>query len=351
MKHIITLLFAALLCISTLMAQVPQGISYQAIAFNTGGNPVVNGNVGVKVSILDNSINGTVVYAETHSKTTNAQGLFNLNIGQGNPTSGTFAGINWATNSKFLKVEIDPTGGTNYTTAGTNQLMSVPYALYSENTNSSNISGLSNVSSAKNGTMLVVYTSNNAYGFCLSSSGNPSWYSQSLSGTPIGAIATDSSIVVYTTASAYGFTRSSSGNPSWYSQSLSGTPTGITASGNTIVVYTTANAYGFTRSNSNNPSWYSESISGTPVGTTVNGKDCIVVYTTSNAYGFMTSSSGNPSWYSQSLSGTPVGGSASGNLIVVYTSANAYGFTRSSSGNPSWYSQSTSGTPLGIAPK
>jgi len=351
MKYFITLLLTATLFISTTIAQVPQGMSYQAIAFNSGGTPVVNGNVGVKISILDNSISGTVVYSETHTKTTNAQGLFNLNIGLGSPTIGTFSTINWATNSKFLKVDLDPNGGTNYTSVGTNQLMSVPYALYSENTNSGNISGLSNLSSTKNGTMLVVYTSSSAYGFCLSSSGIPSWYSQSLSGTPIGAIATDSSIVVYTSSSAYGFTRSSSGIPSWYSQSLSGTPTGITASGNTIVVYTTSSSYGFTRSSSGNPSWYSQSLSGTPIGTTVNGKDCIVVYTSSSAYGFMTSSSGNPSWYSQSLSGTPIGGSASGNLIVVYTSSSSYGFTRSSSGNPSWYSQSISGTPIGIAPK
>jgi hypothetical protein len=211
MKFFLSLLLASTLVISTATAQVPQGISYQAIAFNAGGAPVVNGNVGVKISILDNSISGTVVYSETHNKPTNAQGLFNLNIGQGSPTTGTFSTINWATNTKFLKVEIDPNGGTNYVNVGTNQLMSVPYALYSENTNSGNISGLSNLSSTKNGTMLVVYTSSNAYGFTVSSGGNPTWYSQSLSGTPIGAIATDSSIVVYTNSNAYGFTSSSGG--------------------------------------------------------------------------------------------------------------------------------------------
>jgi hypothetical protein len=351
MKYFISLLLGSTLIISTALAQVPQGISYQAIAFNSGGTPVANGNVGVKISILDNSISGTVVYSETHTKATNAQGLFNLNIGQGSPTIGSFSTINWSINSKFLKVELDPNGGTSYTTVGTNQLMSVPYSLYSENTNASNISGLSNLSSTKNGIMLVVYTSSNAYGFTLASNGNPNWYSQSLSGTPIGAISTDSSIVVYTSSNAYGFTLASNGNPSWYSQSLSGTPAGIAASGNTIVVYTSTNSYGFTRASNGNPSWYSQSLSGTPIGTTVNGKDCIVVYTSSNAFGFMTASNGNPSWYSQSLSGTPMGGSASGNLIVVYTSSNSYGFTRASNGNPNWYSQSLSGTPAGIVPE
>ncbi|TDP59303.1 hypothetical protein [Flavobacterium dankookense] len=110
-------------------AQVPQGISYQAIALNTSGNPVVSSNVRVKLSVLDNIATGTVLYSETHLKTTNPQGLFNLTIGQGTVVSGTFNTINWGTNSKFLKVEMDATGGTNYVAVGTTQLLSVPYAL------------------------------------------------------------------------------------------------------------------------------------------------------------------------------------------------------------------------------
>ncbi len=110
-------------------AQVPQGISYQAIALNSSGNPVVSSNVGIRLSILDNSATGTVLYTETHIKTTNPQGLFNLVIGQGTVTTGTFNTINWGTNSKFLKVEMDATGGTTYATVGTTQLLSVPYAL------------------------------------------------------------------------------------------------------------------------------------------------------------------------------------------------------------------------------
>ncbi len=71
-------------------AQVPQGISYQAIALNASGNPVVSSNIGIRLSILDNAATGTVLYTETHTKTTNAQGLFNLVIGQGTATTGTF---------------------------------------------------------------------------------------------------------------------------------------------------------------------------------------------------------------------------------------------------------------------
>jgi hypothetical protein len=127
MKKII--LLSALFISFLTFAQVPQGISYQAIALNGSGTPVVSSNVGLKLSILDSSASGTVLYSETQLKTTNAQGLFNLVIGQGTVVSGVFNTINWGTNSKFLKVEMDATGGTTYTTVGTTQLLSVPFAL------------------------------------------------------------------------------------------------------------------------------------------------------------------------------------------------------------------------------
>lgn len=123
------LLLSALFISILTFAQVPQGISYQAIALNGSGTPVVSSNVRVKLSILDASATGTVLYSETHLKTTNAQGLFNTVIGQGTLVSGAFNTINWGVNTKFLKVEMDATGGTAYVLVGTTQLLSVPYAL------------------------------------------------------------------------------------------------------------------------------------------------------------------------------------------------------------------------------
>ncbi|MBL7878853.1 MAG: hypothetical protein JNN23_03155 [Chryseobacterium gambrini] len=117
---------------SLVSAQVPQAFSYQTIAFNAAGTPIANGNVSLRISILDNAANGTVLYTETQNKTTNAKGLVNLNIGQGTATTGNFGAINWGTNAKFVKVEMDPAGGSNYTNVGVNQLMSVPYAQVSK---------------------------------------------------------------------------------------------------------------------------------------------------------------------------------------------------------------------------
>ncbi|WP_309641031.1 hypothetical protein [Flavobacterium sp.] len=135
MKNLNKLFFISMLLIfSNVIAQAPQKMSYQAIIRDNTGNLVVNQLIGMKVSILQGSISGTVSYSETHSATTNTNGLVTIEIGGGSPVTNTFAGIDWSTGSYFVKTQTDPTGGTSYTISGTSQLLSVPYALYAENT-------------------------------------------------------------------------------------------------------------------------------------------------------------------------------------------------------------------------
>ncbi|RYU96391.1 collagen-like protein, partial [Emticicia agri] len=126
-KNILLLLFIIPLM---LHAQAPPGIPYQAIARNGSGNVLVNQNISVRFSILTGGINGTIVYAETHTTTTNNLGLFTLTVGNGTAQTGTFGAINWSNGSKFLQVEIDPAAGNSYINLGASQMMSVPYALY-----------------------------------------------------------------------------------------------------------------------------------------------------------------------------------------------------------------------------
>jgi uncharacterized protein (TIGR02145 family) len=99
---------------------------------NASGVLVINQSVGIRISILQGSSTGAVVYKETYSPTpqTNANGLVSIEIGSGIPVTGTFSSLDWSTGSYFLKTETDPTGGTNYTIVGTSQLLSVPYSLY-----------------------------------------------------------------------------------------------------------------------------------------------------------------------------------------------------------------------------
>ena len=129
MKRILITLTLFFSVIAASFAQAPQKFSYQAVVRNES-NTLVRGTVGVRVSILQGGVNGPVVYQETHTTTTNINGLMTLEIGGGAVLSGDFASIDWADGPYFLKTETDPNGGTNYTIEGTQQLLSVPYALY-----------------------------------------------------------------------------------------------------------------------------------------------------------------------------------------------------------------------------
>ena len=127
----LSILFAILMIAAvSLFAQAPQKFSYQAVVRNANNQLVTSQAVGVRVSILQGSESGTVVYMETQTAVANANGLITLQIGDGTVMSGDFNSIDWASGPYFLKTESDPTGGTNYTIEGTQQLLSVPYALY-----------------------------------------------------------------------------------------------------------------------------------------------------------------------------------------------------------------------------
>ena len=137
MKKIFSFIFSIVLFF-TANAQSPNAINYQAVARNNSGTLLANQAVSLQISFLDLSPSGTVVYSERHNVSTNVLGLFTLQIGTGSIQSGNFSTINWGTGSKFIKIEMDAAGGTNYTNLGTSQIISVPYSLYS------NVAGLAN---------------------------------------------------------------------------------------------------------------------------------------------------------------------------------------------------------------
>lgn len=132
MKKIITLLLALVTAGAT-FAQAPQKMSYQAIVRNAANTLVTNSSVGMRISILQGTATGSVVYQETQTATTNTNGLVTISIGNGTVVSGNFSTITWGNNLYFVKTETDPTGGTSYTITGTTQIMSVPYALDAKN--------------------------------------------------------------------------------------------------------------------------------------------------------------------------------------------------------------------------
>lgn len=136
MKTSLSILITLCIALPSLFAQSPEAFNYQAIARDAGSTELVNQNIGIQFQLHQSTAVGTVVYSETHSPTTNAIGLFNLAVGNGAPTVGVFSDIDWSTGPFFLELGIEPTGGTSYVSIGTQQLLSVPYALHAKTADS-----------------------------------------------------------------------------------------------------------------------------------------------------------------------------------------------------------------------
>lgn len=101
------------LCATFLFAQAPEKFTYQAVVRNGSNALVSNTLVGVRVSVLQGGASGNAVYVETHTATTNTNGLLTLEIGVGTPIEGTFGTIDWSVGPYFIKMEIDLNGGTD----------------------------------------------------------------------------------------------------------------------------------------------------------------------------------------------------------------------------------------------
>jgi hypothetical protein len=135
MRYTFSILLLALSIM--LCAQAPALIPYQAIARDASGQPLANTNVNARFTIHDGSAAGVGVWQELQTVSTSELGLFTVQLGSSMPLSG----VNWADGSKFMQVEIDL--GSGFVDFGTQQMLSVPYALFagtaaSVNSNSGN---------------------------------------------------------------------------------------------------------------------------------------------------------------------------------------------------------------------
>lgn len=129
-------LFFCFLFTLTSMAQAPARMTFQAVVRDASNELVVSSPVGIRISILQGSENGSPVYVETHVPESNPLGLVSLEVGGGAAVLGSFEDIDWSLGPYFLRTESDATGGTDYTISGTQQLLSVPYALYATSSGS-----------------------------------------------------------------------------------------------------------------------------------------------------------------------------------------------------------------------
>ncbi len=130
-----------------------EGISFQGLARNAAGEVLVSQSISLRLSILLGSPSGSVAYTETRQTITNPQGIFAVVVGDGtaNSKTGNFSSIDWGTAAKFIKVEMDPNAGLNFTAMGTSKLQPVPFAFYAYGVDAENVQGIVPVGSGGTG--------------------------------------------------------------------------------------------------------------------------------------------------------------------------------------------------------
>jgi hypothetical protein len=143
MRKLHLLLLAFLLSSQFAFAQ-SSGVNFQGIARNASGEPLVNQKISLRFAVIQSTESGAVEYQETKEVTSNGQGMFSVVIGDGAflTKTGNFSDINWKVSPKFLKVELDPQGGTNFAVMGTSRLQAVPFAYYANGVDAENVQGV-----------------------------------------------------------------------------------------------------------------------------------------------------------------------------------------------------------------
>jgi surface protein len=131
-KYLISL--TLLLFSLSINAQAPQGFNYQATVRNASGDLIVNQNVSFSFNVIQGSQAADPTYSEDHTLLTDDLGQVSLVIGQGTPTTGVFSEIDWSIGNYYLAIELDT--GNGFDPMGTSQLLSVPYAMYSDSSGS-----------------------------------------------------------------------------------------------------------------------------------------------------------------------------------------------------------------------
>lgn len=124
-KNILLFLLSLIFAV---IANAQQGINYKAIINDANGKILANTAITVQFTILQNGT--TSVYSETHTPTTDANGIIIVDIGEGTVINGDFNAIDWGSDPHYLNTDIDK--GEGLVDMGTTEFKTVPYALHAK---------------------------------------------------------------------------------------------------------------------------------------------------------------------------------------------------------------------------
>lgn len=128
-KFLITIL--CLVAAATLFAQVPQSFSFQAVMRDNNNTLMTNQIVSAKFTITPNDNSDVITYCETHTLTTDSNGILRAEIGKGTSCGGHFDQIYWERGEYLLNCRFAFSAVPEDFITTSSQLISVPYALVS----------------------------------------------------------------------------------------------------------------------------------------------------------------------------------------------------------------------------
>lgn len=100
-------------------------INYQGVANDASGNAIANTAINLQIALKFGAETAIASYIENHIPTTDANGLFNIKIGNGTLVSGVYDSSEFGTDASYITVSL------NGAVVGTTELNAVPYALSS----------------------------------------------------------------------------------------------------------------------------------------------------------------------------------------------------------------------------
>lgn len=289
-------------------AQAPERMSFQAVVRDEANALVTNGTVSMRLSVLQGSESGTPLYVETHSTTTNTNGLATVQVGGGTIVSGTMAGIDWGSGPYFLKTETDPAGGGDFNVTGTSELLSVPYALYAANSEPGpagppGMPGVGGCDPNNRDSLIVLFNANTAYGFHQDHDGLGHWVLRTIGGTNHSAFSTKRFVVLANAANAYAFHLDNTGAGQWVQHTLGGTNHTAATTERVLVLFNANTAHAFHVDGAGAGTWTTQAIGGTGHSYITHG-DKIIIWNANNAWSFSVDTDGNGAWTTQALAGT-----------------------------------------------
>ncbi len=122
----IILLVTMLASAMTIAQELQKGyINYQGVARQADGTLMSGMSLTIDVKLKFGSSSAEAEYEESHSLTTDANGVFSLSIGDGSTISGDYGSLPWGNQAAFASISL------NGNEIGTTELMAVPHALSS----------------------------------------------------------------------------------------------------------------------------------------------------------------------------------------------------------------------------